>query len=53
MEPLEKETRQVKKRSEEIEQEIGRYVKALGKGKLSIERLETEISAMEIGQQAL
>ena len=32
---------------EEIEQEIGRYVKALGQGKISIERLETEIGALE------
>ena len=42
-EPLEREAGQIKKRLEEIEGEIGRYVKALGQGKLSIERLEAEI----------
>ena len=41
-EPLEREARQIEKRYEEIEGEIGRYVKALGQGKLSIERLETK-----------
>lgn len=33
--------------------EIGRYVKALGQGKLSIERLETEISGLEADKRAL
>jgi hypothetical protein len=44
---------QIKKRLEQIEQEIGRYVKALGQGKLSIGRLEAEISALEAHKQAL
>jgi chromosome segregation ATPase len=46
-EPLEREAGQIKKRLEEIDGEIGRYVKALGPGKLSIERLESEISGLE------
>jgi site-specific DNA recombinase len=52
-EPLEREAGQIKKRLEEIEGEIGRYVKALGQGKLSIERLETEISGLEADKHVL
>lgn len=52
VEPLAKEARQIRKRLQEIEQEIGRYVKALGQGKLSIGRLETEISTLEMNKQA-
>ena len=37
----------------EIEQEIGCYVKALGQGKLSIERLEEEIGALETNKRVL
>ncbi|MGA8269108.1 MAG: hypothetical protein WB787_15190, partial [Candidatus Acidiferrales bacterium] len=44
---------QIKKRLEEIEGEIGRYIKALGQGKLSIERLEAEISELEADQHVL
>jgi len=43
-EPLEREAGQIKKRLEEIDDEIGRYVKAFGQGKFSIERLESEIA---------
>lgn len=53
VEPLEKEATQIKKRLEEIEQESKRYVRALGQGKLSIGRLEAEISALEGDRQAL
>ena len=52
-EPLEREAGHIKKRLEEIDGEIGRYVKALGQGKLSIERLETEIAGLEAGRYAL
>src|SRR5215831_14753716 len=47
VEPLEREARRLKKQVSEIEQEIGRYVKALGLGKLSIERLEAQIGSLE------
>ena len=46
-EPLEREAGQIKKRLEEIDDEIGRYVRALGQGKLSIERLEREITRLD------
>ena len=52
-EPLEDQTRQIKSRLNEIEQEIGRYVKALGQGKLSIERLEEEIGVLEKNKRVL
>jgi site-specific DNA recombinase len=52
-EPLEREALQIKRRLEEIEGEIGRYVKALGQGKLSIERLETEIAGLDKDKYAL
>jgi chromosome segregation ATPase len=52
-EPLEREADQIKKRLEEIDGEIGRYVKALGQGKLSIERLESEIAGLETDKYAL
>jgi site-specific DNA recombinase len=53
VEPLEKESERVRKRLEEIEQEAGRYVKALGQGKISIARLEDEIRALEADKEAL
>jgi chromosome segregation ATPase len=53
LEPLEKEAVRINKRLEDIEQEIGRYVKALGQGKISIGRLETEISGLEVDKQTL
>jgi site-specific DNA recombinase len=46
-EPLAKASEQIKKRLGEIEQEISRYVKALGHGKLSIRQLEAEIHSLE------
>ena len=52
-EPLEREAVQIKKRLGEIEQEARRYVRALGQGKLSIRRLEAEISALEGDKEAL
>ena len=51
--PLQKEAQQLRTRLNEIEQEIRRYVKALGQGKLSIGRLETEIGALEIDRDSL
>jgi len=52
-EPLETEAGQLKKRLEDIEKEIHRYVKALGQGRLSIERLEAEIAVLESDKQEL
>ena len=52
-EPLEREAGQTKKRLEEIDDEIGRYVKALGQGKFSIERLESEIARLDTVKYAL
>ncbi|HKS80574.1 MAG TPA: recombinase family protein [Candidatus Acidoferrales bacterium] len=49
--PLEKEAGQIKRRIEEIEREITRYVKALGQGKLSVERLEEEIASLEASKR--
>ena len=37
----------------EIEDEIGRYVKALGQGKLSIARLEEQIGTLEADKKVL
>src|SRR5271166_3168548 len=53
VEPLQKEAQQLRTRLKEIDQEIGRYVKALGQGKLSIGRLEREIAALELGRDSL
>ena len=53
MEPLAKEAERVKKRLKEIEQEISRYVRALGQGKVSIRRLEAEVHALEGQEQDL
>ena len=50
---LEVEAGQLKKRLEEIEREIRRYVKALGQGRLSIGRLEAEIATLESDKQEL
>jgi chromosome segregation ATPase len=52
-EPLEREAGQIKKRLGEIDGEIRRYVKALGQGNLSIERLESEIASLETDKYAL
>jgi chromosome segregation ATPase len=52
-EPLERGAGEIRKRLAEIEEEIGRYVKALGQGKLSIERLEAEIAELEMNKYAL
>jgi predicted nucleic acid-binding Zn-ribbon protein len=53
LEPLEREAGEIRKRLAGIEGEIGRYVKALGQGKLSIERLEAEIVGLETDKSAL
>jgi chromosome segregation ATPase len=53
VEPLEREAQQIRKRLADIEGEMGRYVKALGQGKLSIERLETQIGALEADKSVL
>ena len=52
-EPLEREAGQTKKQLEEIDDEIGRYVRALGRGKLSIERLEGEIARLDTVKYSL
>jgi site-specific DNA recombinase len=51
--PLEREAQQIRKRLSEIEQEIGRYIKALGQGKLSIARLEAQIGYLEADKKTL
>ena len=53
IEPLEREARQLRKRLSEIEQEIDHDVKALGQGKLSIERLEAQIGLLEADGRTL
>jgi chromosome segregation ATPase len=53
VEPLEKEASRIRKRLEEIESEITAYVRALGKGQLSIKRLEREIASLETDRQLL
>lgn len=53
LEPLEREAGELKRRIDGIEAEITKYVKALGKGKISIERLEKEIEERENEKQAL
>lgn len=53
VEPLQKEAQQLRNRLKEIDQEMNRYVKALGQGKLSIGRLETEIAALELDRDSL
>jgi site-specific DNA recombinase len=53
LQPLEREAQQIRKRLAEIEVEIGRYIKALGQGKLSIARLETQIGTLEADKKTL
>ena len=52
-EPLEREALRLRKRLDEIENEISRYVKSLGQGKLSIQRLEAEIMRLEADKHAV
>jgi len=52
-EPLEREVLNLRKRLDEIESEISRYVKALGQGKLSIQRLEAEVRSLEADKRVL
>jgi chromosome segregation ATPase len=52
-EPLEKAAGQIKRRLQEIESEIGHFVKALGQGRLSIKRLENEIGGLEASKVVL
>ena len=51
--PLQKAGQQVRNRLREIELEIGRYIKALGQGKLSIGRLESQIGSLELDRESL
>ena len=51
--PLEQEIKDTEKRLGEIDGEIGNYVQALGKGKISVERLEQEIDQRQKEQEAL
>jgi site-specific DNA recombinase len=51
--PLEQEIKETEKRLSEIESEISNYVQALGKGKISVERLEQEIEQRQKEQEAL
>ena len=53
VEPLEREAQQIRTRLAEIEGEIGRYVKALGQGKLSLARLEAQIGTLEVDKKTL
>jgi site-specific DNA recombinase len=53
VEPLEREAAQIKRRLAEIETEINRFVQALGKGTIAIERLEKEMKQRESDQKAL
>ncbi len=51
--PLEAEAAKITRRLAEIDREIDRFVKALGRGKLSVERLEAEIASREDDRKAL
>lgn len=53
VEPLQKEVLRIKNWLNEIAQEIGRYVKALGQGNPSIARLEVRISTLEADKKTL
>jgi hypothetical protein len=53
VEPLEKEAAQVKHRLAELEAEIDRFVQALGRGKISVERLEKEMAQREADKKVL
>lgn len=51
VEPLEREQARLQKRLVEVEAEIHRFVTALGKGRVSLQRLEKEIRAREATQK--
>jgi len=51
--PLQKETAEVKARLAELETEIDRFIQALGKGSISIERLEKELEQRETSRKTL
>ena len=53
VQPLEQEAGEIQKRLSELESEIDRFVQALGKGTISVERLEKEIKQRQADQQAL
>ena len=51
--PFQQEARRIRRRLDEIEQEIDRYVNALGQGKLSIRRLELQIEKLDADKKVL
>ena len=53
VEPLEKEAALIKLRLGELDGEIDRFVQALGKGKISVDRLEKEMAQREADKKAL
>ena len=53
VEPLEKEATRTKQRLAELEAEIDRFVQALGKGTIAIERLEIEMKQRETDKKVL
>jgi site-specific DNA recombinase len=53
VEPMQKEAAEIKTRLAELEAEIDRFVQALGKGSISVERLEKELEERETSRKAL
>jgi site-specific DNA recombinase len=51
--PILAESKDVERRIQQIEKEISRFVDALGKGTISVERLEQEIEKREVDQKKL
>lgn len=51
--PQQKEAAEIKTRLAELEAEIDRFVQALGKGSISVERLEKELEERETSRKAL
>ena len=51
--PMEREAATLKARLAEVDAEIDRFVQALGKGKISVDRLEKEMSQREVDKKAL
>ncbi len=51
--PKQEEADRLKKHLDEIEREITAYIKALGKANLSLERLEAEVSHLEIERKEI
>ena len=53
VEPLERDAAQIKQCLAELDGEIDRFVQALGKGKISVDRLEKEMEQRETDKKAL